>query len=140
MLRRPLTVGLCAVLLPTVVLAQDPQRIADDQQPVALEQTQDEPDQAQAQDEAQSQAQPLTQTPDQIQATTDEHKPNLATKEQAKATRGFFSALFHNMGDDVKHMPRWNSLVLAGRWGSARGSRAPGGPFNQCAAAELEYE
>ncbi len=120
MLRRRLTAALVAVLLPTVVLAQDPQRIADDPQPVALDHTQGQ-DQAQdqtqdqAQDPDQTQAQPLDQTPSPTQATTDPHKPNLAAKEQAKATRGFFSALFHNMGDDVKHMPRWNSLYwLAG--------------------------
>ena len=56
MLRRRLTAALVAVLLPTVVLAQDPQRIADDPQPVALDRTQD---------------------PDQTQATTDQDKPNL---------------------------------------------------------------
>lgn len=42
--------------------------------------------------------------------------PPVAVAEQAaKPTRGFFSALGHNLGDDVKHMPRWNSLYwLAG--------------------------
>ena len=88
MLRRRLTAALVAVLLPTVVLAQDPQRIANDPQTVALDHSQDQ-----------------DQTQD----------PNLAAKEQAKPTRGFFSALFHNLGDDVKHMPRWNSVYwLAG--------------------------
>jgi hypothetical protein len=38
-----------------------------------------------------------------------------AGEEAAKPTRGFFSALFHNLGDDVKHIPRRNSVYwLAG--------------------------
>ena len=33
-----------------------------------------------------------------------------AAEEQAKAGRSFFPALLHNLGDDVKHIPRKNSL------------------------------
>ena len=33
-----------------------------------------------------------------------------AAESPAKPTRGFFKSLFHNLGDDVKHIPRWNSL------------------------------
>lgn len=33
-----------------------------------------------------------------------------AGEEAAKPTRGFFGALFHNLGDDLKHIPRRNSL------------------------------
>jgi membrane-associated phospholipid phosphatase len=33
-----------------------------------------------------------------------------AAEEQTKPTRSFFPALFHNLGDDIKHMPRRNSL------------------------------
>jgi membrane-associated phospholipid phosphatase len=33
-----------------------------------------------------------------------------AAEESAKPPRGFFSALVHNLGDDVKHIPRRNSL------------------------------
>jgi hypothetical protein len=33
-----------------------------------------------------------------------------AAEESAKPPRGFFSALAHNLGDDVKHIPRKNSL------------------------------
>jgi membrane-associated phospholipid phosphatase len=33
-----------------------------------------------------------------------------AAEDQAKPTRSFFPTLFHNLGDDVKHMPRKNSL------------------------------
>ena len=98
MLRRRLTVTLFTVLLPTVVLAQNPPPTADDQKPAA-------PDQIQA------------QTPDQPPTPDpDDQTPTLAAKESpAKPTRGFFSALFHNLGDDVKHMPRMNSVYwLAG--------------------------
>ena len=38
-----------------------------------------------------------------------------AGQEQKKPTRSFFPALFHNLGDDLKHIPRRNSLYwLAG--------------------------
>ncbi len=38
-----------------------------------------------------------------------------AAEEQTKPTRSFFPALFHNLGDDLKKMPRKNSLYwLAG--------------------------
>jgi hypothetical protein len=47
--------------------------------------------------------------------------PVAAAEEQAKPERGFFKSLFHNLGDDIKHIPRKNSLywlaagsVLAG--------------------------
>ena len=36
--------------------------------------------------------------------------PIEAAEEQAKPDRRFFSALVHNLGDDLKHMPRKNSL------------------------------
>jgi hypothetical protein len=88
MLRQRLTATLITVLLPTVVLAQNPPS-ADDPQPKPDEQT---------------------------QSQKDEHKPPAAVGEaQTKPTRGFFGALFHNLGDDVKHMPRMNSVYwLAG--------------------------
>ncbi len=34
----------------------------------------------------------------------------IAAEEQKKPDRGFFSSLVHNLGDDLKHMPRKNSL------------------------------
>src|SRR5215831_1793684 len=34
----------------------------------------------------------------------------IAAEEEKKPDRGFFSSLFHNLGDDLKHMPRKNSL------------------------------
>ena len=37
-----------------------------------------------------------------------------AAEEQTKPTRGFFSTLFHNLGDDVKHIPRKNTLYWLG--------------------------
>ena len=40
----------------------------------------------------------------------EEQKPPAAIGEQGeKETRNFFSALVHNLGDDLKHMPRRNS-------------------------------
>jgi membrane-associated phospholipid phosphatase len=52
--------------------------------------------------------------------TTDQsappQNPPVAVAEEAhKPTRGFFSSLGHNLGDDLKHMPRMNSVYwLAG--------------------------
>ena len=37
-----------------------------------------------------------------------------AAEEPAKPTRSFFPALFHNLGDDVKHIPRKNTLYWLG--------------------------
>lgn len=41
-----------------------------------------------------------------------------AAEEQTKPNRGFFSTLFHNLGDDVKHIPRKNSLYWLGGGGA----------------------
>jgi len=106
MLRHRLTTTLLIVLLPTAVLAQDPKPSPDEQRSPAQQQT---PDHDQNQDPQQDQSQ------DQSKGTEDK-QPTLAAREApAKPTRGFFSALFHNMTDDVKHMPRMNSVYwLAG--------------------------
>jgi len=49
------------------------------------------------------------------QPVAPQDPPVAVAEEAAKPTRGFFSALGHNLGDDVKHMPRWNSVYwLAG--------------------------
>src|SRR5215510_9913732 len=41
--------------------------------------------------------------------------PPTTVGQSAKPTRGFFPALVHNLGDDVKHIPRRNSVYwLAG--------------------------
>jgi membrane-associated phospholipid phosphatase len=60
----------------------------------------------------------------QDQNSTDQKGPPAAVGEEgqkptgdesAKPARGFFSALGHNLGDDLKHMPRTNSVYwLAG--------------------------
>lgn len=65
---------------------------------------------AQAQEETPSPEPPGAQTP------APGQNPPAATGEQGhKLTRGFLSSLGHNLGDDVKHMPRLNSLYwLAG--------------------------
>ena len=51
---------------------------------------------------------------------TDPQKPPAAVGEQnKKPTRNFFSALVHNLGDDVKHMPRQNSVYWLAGGGAA---------------------
>jgi len=89
MLRGRLSVTLLTILLPTAVLAQTPEPTTTDQPSAAQQQSQE---------------------------TKDQQNPPAAVGEaQAKPTRGFFSSLFHNLGDDVKHMPRMNSVYwLAG--------------------------
>ena len=90
MLRQRLMVTLLTVLVPTVVLAQDPQSSPDDQKPAATQQ-------------------------ESTQKKEDQPPAAVGEAQAAKPTRGFFSALFHNLGDDVKHMPRMNSVYwLAG--------------------------
>jgi membrane-associated phospholipid phosphatase len=42
-----------------------------------------------------------------------------AAEEPAKPTRSFFPALFHNLGDDVKHIPRRNTLYWLGAGAAA---------------------
>jgi len=56
----------------------------------------------------------LAQDQPEPQASQQEH-PAAAGEEPKKPTRGFISALGHNLGDDVKHVPRMNSVYwLAG--------------------------
>lgn len=50
-----------------------------------------------------------TQKPAEPQQPTG-GKQVAAGEEEAKPTRGFFSALVHNLGDDMKHIPRRNSV------------------------------
>src|SRR6266567_1555427 len=49
-------------------------------------------------------------------AQTDQAQPPIAAvgEDLAKPTRGFVSALGHNLADDVKHIPRRNSLYWLG--------------------------
>jgi membrane-associated phospholipid phosphatase len=50
----------------------------------------------------------------------DPQKPPAAIGEEPKKpTRNFFSALVHNLGDDVKHMPRQNSIYWLAGGGAA---------------------
>jgi membrane-associated phospholipid phosphatase len=50
----------------------------------------------------------------------DPQKPPAAVGEQGKKpTRNFASALFHNLGDDVKHLPRLNSVYWLAGGGAA---------------------
>jgi membrane-associated phospholipid phosphatase len=88
MLKRRLAIAVMTVFIPTVALAQEP---------------------------------PSSPSPDVRDKTTtqeqkSEQKPPAAVGEEAaKPTRSFFPALLQNLGDDLKHMPRMNSLYwLAG--------------------------
>jgi len=50
----------------------------------------------------------------------DPQKPPAAVGEEGKKpTRNFASALVHNLGDDVKHLPRWNSVYWLAGGGAA---------------------
>src|SRR5690349_15834136 len=47
-------------------------------------------------------------------------KPVAAVGEEGKKpTRGFVSALAHNLKDDLAHMPRWNTVYWLGGGGAA---------------------
>src|SRR5207253_10892490 len=49
------------------------------------------------------------------QPESQQDHPAATSEDPAKPTRGFFSALGHNLGDDFKHVPRRNSAYwLAG--------------------------
>jgi membrane-associated phospholipid phosphatase len=49
------------------------------------------------------------------QPATPQGPPAAVGEDAAKPTRGFMSSLFHNLGDDLKHMPRRNTVYwLAG--------------------------
>jgi membrane-associated phospholipid phosphatase len=65
--------------------------------------------------------------------TSTEQKPPAAVGEEGhKETRGFFSALGHNMVDDVKHMPRRNSAYwLAGGTAMALAIHPSDGKINR---------
>jgi membrane-associated phospholipid phosphatase len=65
-------------------------------------------------------AQSAEATPSQT-AAGDEQKPPAAEGEKgSKPTRGFVSALAHNLGDDLRHVPRRNSVY----WLAAGGALA----------------
>jgi membrane-associated phospholipid phosphatase len=64
----------------------------------------------------------LQQTPQQPAQGGDKSTPPqqgtgqkvAAAEEPAKPTRSFFPALIHNLGDDIKHIPRRNTLYWLG--------------------------
>jgi membrane-associated phospholipid phosphatase len=69
-----------------------------------------------------------------VQTSSDpaQQNPPAAAGEGAKPTRGFFSSLGHNLGDDVKHIPRRNSVYwLAGGIGLAYAVHPIDKSFNQ---------
>ena len=54
------------------------------------------------------------------QKPQEPQKPPAAVGEAAaKPTRGFVSSLFHNLGDDIKHLPRRNSVYWLAGGGAA---------------------
>jgi membrane-associated phospholipid phosphatase len=56
----------------------------------------------------------------------DPQKPPAAVGEEGKKpTRNFFSALTHNLGDDVKHLPRWNTVYWLAGGGAAAAAIHP---------------
>jgi len=63
-------------------------------------------------------AQDPTQPPTPAQNPTQ--PPTAGAEEGQKPTRNFTSALVHNLGDDLKHLPRWNSVY----WLAAGGAGA----------------
>jgi membrane-associated phospholipid phosphatase len=68
-----------------------------------------------AQDDPLVTANLVQQVTGQQQPDPQEKPPAAVGEEGKKPTRGFFSSLTHNLGDDLKHMPRWNSAYwLAG--------------------------
>ena len=62
-----------------------------------------------------------------------------AAEEQTKPTRGFFPTLFHNLGDDIKHIPRKNTLywLAAGAGGVA--GHPSGGRLHQRSAEQFRF-
>jgi membrane-associated phospholipid phosphatase len=67
---------------------------------------------------AQQAAQPDQQTQPPAIPPPDTGQKVAAAEDQTKPTRGLFSTLFHNLGDDVKHIPRKNSLYWVGGGGA----------------------
>jgi membrane-associated phospholipid phosphatase len=65
-------------------------------------------------------------------APADQKPPAAVGEEGHKETRGFFSALGHNLADDVKHMPRRNSVYwLAGGTAMALAIHPEDGKINR---------
>jgi membrane-associated phospholipid phosphatase len=62
---------------------------------------------AQQAERQEQQQQPTAPPPDSGQKVA-------AAEEQTKPTRSFFPALLHNLGDDIKHIPRKNTLYWLG--------------------------
>src|SRR5438876_5126615 len=77
------------------------------------------------------------QTPAQVQAqnadqSADQKPPAAVGEEGVKPTRGFLSSLGHNLVDDVKHVPRWNTVYwLAGGGALAAAVHPEDGKINR---------
>ena len=98
-------------------------------------------------DVAQSPQQPAISADQQQPAASadqEQHTPPpdtaAAGEEGAKPTRGFFSSLGHGLVDDVKHIPRRNSLYwLAGGIGLAAAVHPMDHTFNQHLVSHTNY-
>jgi PAP2 superfamily len=72
-------------------------------------------DAAQAQVQTSATTTPATQDPAQKPPATQDpaqKPPAAAGEEGTKPTRKFLPALFHNLGDDLKHLPRMNTVYV----------------------------
>lgn len=102
------TVLAALIALPAQAATQEPLRLV----PTSLEQ------QPAADDQKPTSKKPETPKPPEQkpeEKKPEDQPPAAVGEEPAKPTRSFFPALFVNLGDDLKHMPRWNSLYwLAG--------------------------
>ena len=133
---------LCVVSWATVAAAQTSADVAQQSQQVAIA--------ADPQQSAVSTDQPLTPAAsvDQQQpaapADQEQHTPPpntaAAGEEGHKETRGFFSSLGHNLVDDVKHIPRKNSVYwLVGGIGLAAAVHPMDHSFNQHLTSHTNY-
>jgi membrane-associated phospholipid phosphatase len=98
--------------------------------------------------DAAQQSQPLAVSADQQQPATSaddqQHEPPAQTaaagEEGKKPTKGFFSSLGHNLVDDVKHIPRRNTVYwLAGGIGLAAAVHPMDHTFNEHLVGHTNY-
>jgi len=123
--------ALCVVSWATVAAAQTAPDASPLQQQAAVSADQQQP--AVSADQQQPTASPQDDHPAPPQTAA-------AGEEGHKETRGFFSSLGHNLADDVKHIPRRNSLYwLAGGIGLAAAVHPIDHSFNQHLASHTNY-
>jgi membrane-associated phospholipid phosphatase len=124
--------ALCIVSWATVAAAQTPQDAAQPPQQSSVSADQQQP------------AVSADQQPTVAAGQQDQHPPPpntaAAGEEGHKKDQNFFKALGHNLGDDVKHIPRRNSAYwLAGGIGLAFAVHPIDHTFNQHLTAHTNY-